>query len=153
MFAFGHESLCNTGLGIPATAGIQLDSSGKVATSVAGTQVLVDGLSPTQINAVAPYELAAKKGQTVFVQAVYNNVAGNVYPVLVADTAPGIFYTAGGQGAILNQDFSYNARATPPPRALTFPFIAPARVKPTRSSRTATYPPKPWTNWPAPWPP
>ncbi len=113
-------TLAGTGLGTSATAGVQLDSSGKVATSVAGTQVLVDGvpaplvyISPTQINAVAPYELAAKKGQMVFVQVVYNNVAGNVYPVLVADTAPGIFYSAGGQGAILNQDFSYNGASNP----------------------------------------
>ncbi|HTC87047.1 MAG TPA: SBBP repeat-containing protein [Bryobacteraceae bacterium] len=113
-------TLAGTGLGTPATAGIQLDSSGKVATSVAGSQVLVDGLpapliyiSPTQINAVAPYELAAKQGQIVFVQAVYNNVAGNIYPVLVAASAPGIFYSAGGQGAILNQDFGYNGASNP----------------------------------------
>ncbi|HEY4361958.1 MAG TPA: hypothetical protein VGN17_13355 [Bryobacteraceae bacterium] len=113
-------SLVGTGLGTPATAGVQLDSTGKVATLVAGTQVLVDGIpapltyiSPTQINAVAPYALTAKKGQVVYVQVIYNNVAGNVYPVMVADTAPGIFYSAGGQGAILNQDFGYNSASNP----------------------------------------
>jgi uncharacterized protein (TIGR03437 family) len=113
-------TLAGTGLGTPATAGVQLDSSGKVTTSVAGTQVLVDGvpapltyISPTQINAVAPYELASKIGQSVNVQVVYNNVAGNIYPVLVTATDPGIFYSAGGQGAILNQDFGYNSASNP----------------------------------------
>jgi uncharacterized protein (TIGR03437 family) len=113
-------TLAGTGLGTPATAGVQLDSNGRVATSVAGTQVLVDGvpapliyISPTQINAVAPYELAAKTGQMVYVQVVYNNVAGNVFPFLVTATNPGIFYSAGGQGAILNQDFGYNGAGNP----------------------------------------
>jgi uncharacterized protein (TIGR03437 family) len=113
-------TLKGAGLGTPATAGVQLDSTGRVATSVAGTQVLVDGvpapliyISDTQINAVAPYELASKTGQVVFAQVVYNNVAGNVYPVLVTATDPGIFYSAGGQGAILNQDFGYNSATNP----------------------------------------
>jgi uncharacterized protein (TIGR03437 family) len=113
-------TLAGTGLGTPAIAGIQLDSSGNVATSVEGTQVLVDGVpapliyvSPTVVNGVAPYELASKAGQVVLVQVVYNNVAGNVYPVLVTATDPGIFYSAGGQGAILNQDFGYNSASNP----------------------------------------
>jgi uncharacterized protein (TIGR03437 family) len=113
-------TLAGTGLGTPATAGIQLDANGRVSTSVAGTQVLVDGvpaplvyISPTQINAVAPYELAPKVGQIVYVQVVYNNIAGTAYPVRVSATNPGIFYSAGGQGAILNQDFGVNSASNP----------------------------------------
>lgn len=113
-------TLKGTGLGPTSPAGVQLDSGGRVATTVSATQVLVDGVpapllyvSDTQINAVTPYALAAKKGQSVFVQVVYNGVPGNVFPVLVTDTSPGIFYSAGGQGAILNQDFGYNSASNP----------------------------------------
>jgi uncharacterized protein (TIGR03437 family) len=113
-------TLIGTALGPVAPFGPQLDAKGNVATLVDGTQVLVDGVpapllygSATQINAVAPYELAAKVGQTVFVQVVSNGVAGNVMPVTVAATAPAIFYNAGGQGAILNQDSSVNGASNP----------------------------------------
>jgi uncharacterized protein (TIGR03437 family) len=113
-------TLIGTALGPVAPFGPQLDATGKVSTLVDGTQVLVDGVpapllygSATQINAVAPYELAAKVGQTVFAQVVSNGVAGNVMPVTVVATAPAIFYNAGGQGAILNQDSSVNGANNP----------------------------------------
>ncbi|MDP8983103.1 MAG: hypothetical protein M3O35_21205 [Acidobacteriota bacterium] len=113
-------TLAGTGLGPAAGAGPQIDANGRVATLLAGTQVLVDGMaapllyvSATQINAVAPYALAAKNGKTVFVQVITSGIPGSVFPVTVTDTAPGIFYSVGGQGAILNQDQSINGANNP----------------------------------------
>jgi uncharacterized protein (TIGR03437 family) len=113
-------TIVGSAFGPVATFGPQLDATGRVETLVSGTEVLVDGVpvpliygSATLINAVAPYELAAKVGQTVFVQVVSNGVAGNVVPVTITATAPGIFYSAGGQGAILNQDSSLNGGNNP----------------------------------------
>jgi uncharacterized protein (TIGR03437 family) len=113
-------TLTGSNLGPTAPFGTQLDDTGKVATLVSGTEVLVNGVaapllygSPTQINAVAPYELAPLTGQTVFVQVLFNGVAGNLMPVTVAATAPGIFVGSGTQGAILNQDNSYNGSTNP----------------------------------------
>ena len=116
-------TITGTGLGPEVGTPLQLDASGNVATTLSQTQVLVDGVpapliyvSATQINAVAPYALALKTGGIVFVQVIYNNVAGNVFPVAVTDTAPAIFVGAGGQGAILNQDGSANSAGNPAPK-------------------------------------
>ena len=100
-----------------ATSGTIDPTSGKVSTSVAGVQVLIDNtpcpllyLSATQINAIAPYELATKRNQTVQVQVIYNQVPGNVTYEIVNLTNPGIFSfdDGSGQGAILNQDGTVN---------------------------------------------
>jgi uncharacterized protein (TIGR03437 family) len=116
-------TLTGSGLGPAVGAGPQLDANGRVATTLAGTQVMVDGVaapllyvSAGQINAVAPYELAAKNGTTVFAQVISSGIAGSVFPVNVTDTAPGLFSAAGGQGAILNQDGSYNTAGNPAPK-------------------------------------
>ena len=79
-------------------------------TSLAGMQVLIQGIaapllfvSPTQINAQVPQELA---GQTLItVQILLNGVAGPVTFTLLAPTGPGIFainQAGTGQGAILH---------------------------------------------------
>lgn len=106
-----------TGLGPAVPTNGTIDPSGKVSTNYQGVQVLVDNtpcpllyLSATQINAIAPYELASKTGQVVSVQVVYNNVPGNLNYKPVSSTEPGIFSfdDGSGQGAILNQDSSVN---------------------------------------------
>jgi uncharacterized protein (TIGR03437 family) len=111
-------TLKGTGLGpAAATNGFIDPTSGKVSTSAAGVQVLIDSvpcpllyLSATQINAIAPYELATKRNQFVQVQVVYNQVPGNVLYKIVNLTNPGIFSfdDGSGQGAILNQDGTVN---------------------------------------------
>ena len=112
-----------TGLGPAAGATAQLDSTGKIATSVAGVQLLVDGtpcpliyVSQAQINAVAPYELASKVGRNVTVQAVYNNVFSNVAQTPVIAVSPAIFSLGNGQGAIRNQDQTVNGTSNPAAR-------------------------------------
>jgi len=111
-------TLKGAGLG-PATAtnGTIDPSSGKVSTNVDGVQVLIDNtpcpllyISSTQINAVAPYELANKVGQSVIVEVTYNQAAGSALAAIVSATNPGIFSfdDGSGQGAILNQDGTVN---------------------------------------------
>ena len=107
--------------GPAALAGLSLDSSGNVATSVSGTQVLVDGTpaplvytSNTLISAVVPYEVAGKA--TVSVQVVANGIISNTLSQTVAPAVPGLFTSnASGQGAgaILNSDSSYNSPSNP----------------------------------------
>lgn len=105
-----------SGATIPTQA--QIDpKTGGLATTLEGVQVLVDGIacplvyvSTTQINAIAPYELAGNPPATATVQVVINNIPGNLVNVVVAPTAPGIlsFDDGTGQGAIVNQDQTIN---------------------------------------------
>jgi uncharacterized protein (TIGR03437 family) len=114
-------SIFGSGLGpaVPATTEVQPD--GTLSRSVAGVQVLVNGIfcpllyvSGSQINAIAPYALDGKDAANVTVQ--YLGTPSAEFPVIVSQDAPGMF-TAGengsGQGAILNQDWSVNSRRNP----------------------------------------
>ena len=65
-------SLYGTGLGPPAGAGAALDSTGRIASQLAGTEVLFDGravpllwASATQINLLAPYEIVGQAKTTI----------------------------------------------------------------------------------------
>lgn len=99
----------------------QLDTQGKVATTVSGVQVLFDGIaapliyvSQAQISAMVPYGLAGKTATQV--QVVYNGVASDSFPKAVASSAPGIFSadsSGKGQAAMTNSDGSYNSSANP----------------------------------------
>ncbi len=97
---------------------LALTSSNKVSTSLAGTQVLFDGVaaplvyvSATQINAIVPYELYGKTATQL--QVSYNSVPSTAVSLGVATAAPGIFLAAppnaSAQAAALNQDFSINS--------------------------------------------
>jgi uncharacterized protein (TIGR03437 family) len=112
-------------MGPTALAGLALDSNGLVSNSVAGVQVLFDGIpapivyvSATQIAVVTPY--FGTTSATTHVQVEYQGVRSDPFPVAVQATAPGLFTanaTGTGQGAILNQDGvtlnSANAPASP----------------------------------------
>jgi uncharacterized protein (TIGR03437 family) len=111
-------SLGGTGLGPTVRQGPALDAGGKVATTIAGVQVLVGGtaaplihVSANQIDAVAPYEIAG--GTSANVQVVYNGMISNVPNATVVATAPGIYSLGNNQGAILNQDLSVNGPNNP----------------------------------------
>jgi uncharacterized protein (TIGR03437 family) len=85
--------------------------------------VLVNGIpapllymGQTQINAIAPYELASSIGQTVAVQVNDNGLLSNAFNVTVVATASAIFSLGNGQGAILNQDGSVNGSNNPAAR-------------------------------------
>jgi uncharacterized protein (TIGR03437 family) len=108
-------------LGPDTRAGLQLDASGYVSSSVAGTQVLFDGVAAPiiytqalQVSAVVPYEVS---GRTQ-VQVVYQGQSSNLVLIPVAALMPGIFTASAsghGQGSILNQDGTVNSANNPAP--------------------------------------
>jgi uncharacterized protein (TIGR03437 family) len=98
-------------------------SSLPLPTTLAGTQVLVNGIpsalffvSPGQIN--LPFSLSLPMGGTVDLQVVAP-ATGQVYggaEVSLSSASPGLFTTGGtgtGQVAALNQDFSINSATNP----------------------------------------
>ncbi|HLG99525.1 MAG TPA: hypothetical protein VKX49_24670 [Bryobacteraceae bacterium] len=91
-------------LGVSELTGLQLDSTGKVSKSLAGTQVLVNGLpvpvlyvSGTQVGAVTPFGLS---GPTAQFQVVYNGHTSAALMVPVAPSAPGLFSSNGNGGGV-----------------------------------------------------
>lgn len=146
-------ALGGTGLG-PPTPGVtvQLAANGQsITTTLGGVQVLFDGkypaaltyVSATQINAIAPYEIAGETSTQITVQ--YQGGTSAALQAQVAAAAPGIFtgnFMGTGQGAILNQDYSVNGISYPASRntivmiycsgaGLTDPAIADAAITPT----------------------
>ncbi len=100
----------------PATlAASELNSSGGLVTTLAGTQVLFDGTpapliytSAGQVAAIVPYEIAGNASTVV--QVVYQGVLSNAVNLRVTSANPAIFtLNSQNQGAILNQDGSINS--------------------------------------------
>jgi uncharacterized protein (TIGR03437 family) len=112
-------SLFGAAFGPSAAMQLQLDSGGKVSTSLGNVQVLFSGylaplayVSSTQINCVVPYEIVGISNPSV--QVKYSGQASNGIELTSALMSPGIFATNGtGQAAILNQDGSANGPANP----------------------------------------
>jgi uncharacterized protein (TIGR03437 family) len=114
-----------TGLGPVALAGSQLTGAGRLATTVAGTQILFGDtpapivyVSATQASVMVPYEVA---GQTsVPIRVVYQSGTSDAFPVPVVASSAGIYtqnLTGSGQGAILNQDgVTLNSASAPAAR-------------------------------------
>jgi uncharacterized protein (TIGR03437 family) len=117
-------SIWGAGLGPAAGANLTLDSNGLVETSLAGTQVFINGnpaaltyAGAGQVNAVVPYEVAS--ATTANVVVVYQSNPSAPFAIPIAAARPGIFTHSGGgtgQGAILNQDQSVNSAASPAAR-------------------------------------
>ena len=121
------------GLGIgPAPTGLQFDPSGKVATSLNRTQVMVNDIpapllyaSPGQLNAIVPYETGISGIARIRVTSA-GQVSG-AWDVPLAGASPGIFTigsTGAGQGAVLNQDSSVNGAANPVARGSVIQIFA-----------------------------
>jgi uncharacterized protein (TIGR03437 family) len=102
-------------------AGLQLNASGLVSTSVAGTQVFFAGVAAPiiytqagQVSVIVPYEVAGKT--SVPVQIIYNGAQSSVVNVPVAATSPALFTIneqGTGQAAVLNFDYSLNSSGHP----------------------------------------
>ncbi len=117
-------SIYGSGIGPATAAGLQLDSSGKVSTLLAGTQVLFDGIpapviyaSQLQTSVVVPYAIANQN--LTEMQVTYNGTLWKRYPLTVAPATPALFTanaSGKGQGAILNQDSSPNSSSNPAPK-------------------------------------
>jgi len=116
-------ALFGTNIGPPTLADAQLDTAGKIATTVAGCQVLVNGVaapivytSALQTSVILPYELQISQVEAAMAQVVCNGVAGGVFPLHIVSAAPAIFSSANGQAAVLNSDGSVNSPANPAAR-------------------------------------
>lgn len=120
----GLVSLHGMNLGPVEALGTRLDSSGRVATSLGGVEVLFDGLSApllyvsrNQINAVAP--MALKGRALARVEVVRNGQRSATFTASVLDTAPGVFTLSGNGRALavaLNSDGALNGEQTPAAR-------------------------------------
>lgn len=113
-------SIFGYGVG-PASGAAMNTQSGTVATQLAGTRVLFDGIpapllytDSNQVNAVVPRSVGGRTSTRV--QVEYLGLTSNDLSVPVATSSPGIFTLNGsgtGQAAILNQDSSVNSAANP----------------------------------------
>jgi uncharacterized protein (TIGR03437 family) len=110
-------TIFGTVIGPPTPAYATVDpSTGKLATTIGGVQVLFSGTpapviyaSSTQVSAVVPYEMASVANPSV--RITYEGQTSAAYPLSLAASAPGLFSqnaSGGGQGAILNQDNTLN---------------------------------------------
>jgi uncharacterized protein (TIGR03437 family) len=114
-------TLFGTGLGPDTGQTLQLDDFGNVASNLSGIQVMVNGtaapllyVGQSQINAVAPYEIAGSG--TAKIQVLNNGVQSAASNANVVPAAPAIFSLGNNQGAILNQDGSVNGPGNPAAR-------------------------------------
>ena len=114
-------TIFGSGLGTSTLVGLQLDSRGYVSTSLAGTQVLFDGVAAPliytlagQVSAVVPYAVSGKTSTQL--QVTYQGQNSNLVAIPVTSVAPGIFTidaSGKGAGAIVNQDGTVNSSVNP----------------------------------------
>jgi uncharacterized protein (TIGR03437 family) len=106
-----YVSIYGTGLGPSAGVGIELDPSGRVASSLGGTQASIGGVfapliyaSENQINLLVPYEVA----NSTQVSMTITTSAGSsqTLPLQVVAAQPNIL-------AVLNSDGSVNSASKP----------------------------------------
>jgi uncharacterized protein (TIGR03437 family) len=111
-------SIYGVRLGPTPGVGLLLDADGRVATSLAGVQVLFDGrpaplvyVSDTQINAIAPFEIAGNASTTV--QIVTPSGSPPPLNLTMVEDDPGLFRSPTGTVAALNQDGTINSPTNP----------------------------------------
>jgi endo-1,4-beta-xylanase len=107
--------------GPSALATLQLDAAGKITSSLAGTQLLFDGVAAPVIYArtgqssfIVPYTVAGKSSTTV--QYVFQGAHSNSVTVPVAATSPALFSidaSGAGPGAILDASLKLNSVDNP----------------------------------------
>jgi len=102
----------------PATPVTATAASGVLPTSLAGVQVLINGVavpllyvSDSQINVVAPQ--AATPNSSLTVQIVSNSVTSPIFPATVVAAEPEVFRKSDGTAAAINQDNTVNSAANP----------------------------------------
>ena len=115
-------TIFGTAIGPATAAYATIDpSTGKLATTIGGVQVLFSGIpapmiyaSSTQVSAIVPYEMAPIASPSVWIK--YVGQTSNAYQLTSATTMPGLFTqnsSGSGPGAILNQDNSLNGPGNP----------------------------------------
>ena len=113
-------TIVGSGIGPDALQNYSI-AAGRFGTQVSGTRILFDGVpapiiyvSAKQVAVVVPYAVAGRT-QTL-VTAEYNGLTSPAFPVPVTGAVPGLFSadsSGAGQGAILNQDTTYNSASLP----------------------------------------
>ena len=108
-------------LGGAAIVTAQVTAEGLVATTLAGTRVLFDGVpapllytTGNQVSAIVPYGLDGHTQSSL--QVEYQGILSKPFVLPVAKAAPGIFTadsSGRGQGAIVNQDGTINTPDNP----------------------------------------
>jgi uncharacterized protein (TIGR03437 family) len=116
-------SIFGSGIGGAPTT-LQLGPSHQVASSLSNTQVMINGIaaplvyvSPDQINAIVPYEVAGSTQVTI--QVLYGGGSGPSWSVPVVAAAPSVFTVSGsgvGQASVVNADGSVNSASNPAAR-------------------------------------
>jgi uncharacterized protein (TIGR03437 family) len=114
-------TIFGTNLGPGPLVTAQVDASGNIATTLAGTRVLFDGVpapilytSATQVSVVVPFAVTGKTSTAV--RTEYNGFLGPSLPISVVDSAPALLTanaSGTGQIAALNQDYSLNSPSRP----------------------------------------
>jgi uncharacterized protein (TIGR03437 family) len=115
-------TIFGTNLGPASLATAELDANGNIATTLAGTRVLFDGVaspmiysSANQVSAVVPFAVTGQT--TTVVRTEFNGVQGVGLRISAADSAPALFTanaSGTGQIAALNQDgITPNSPSTP----------------------------------------
>ena len=117
-------TLFGAGMGPSQLASLQLTQNGTLATSLAATRILFNGVpapllyvSDRQSSAIVPYAVAGRG--SVDVQVEYQGVQSEKVTVPVLPSRPGIFSldsSGRGQAAILNEDGSLNSPSNPAAR-------------------------------------
>jgi uncharacterized protein (TIGR03437 family) len=93
-----------------------------VQVSVDGRAAPVFAITPDQINTQIPPSANQSGSASISVAAQGVTIATAVVPL--APAAPGIFQTASGQAAALNENKTYNSRDNPAPRGSVLVFYA-----------------------------
>jgi uncharacterized protein (TIGR03437 family) len=142
-------SLYGAGLGPVNGAGTRLDSTGKVATQLAGTQVLFDGTPAPllyagdgQINAIVPFGVSARP--STFVEVRTASGVESTVSATVVQAAPGLFADSLGNAVALNEDGTVNSPSHPAVRGSIITFWANgAGLLPSLTDGSIVHPPLP----------
>lgn len=106
-------SVFTSGLSVPTLSATTIpfpNSLGGVTVQVGGIGIPLLYVSPTQINAQMPYEVAP--GQATLA-VVVNGSSSLPIPLTIAASAPGLFTFPGGRGIVQNQDYTLNSATNP----------------------------------------
>jgi uncharacterized protein (TIGR03437 family) len=136
-------SIFGSGIGgAPAT--LQLGPSDQVTSMLGSTQVMINGIaalliyvSPAQVNAIVPYEVAGSAQVTI--QVLYGASPAPSWSVPVVAAAPSVFTVSGsgvGQASVVNADGSVNSASNPAARGTIVQIYATGGGQTTPGSST-----------------
>jgi uncharacterized protein (TIGR03437 family) len=142
-------SLYGSGLGPANGAGAQYDSTGKISTLLAGTQVSFDGIPAPllyagagQINAIVPFGVEGKSSTTVEVRTAAG-IQATIQP-LVVPADPRIFADALGNVVAINEDGTVNSPSNPAAGGSIVTFwVSGAGFLPSLTDGSIVHPPLP----------